>query len=136
MAITTLTAILSLTTAWNSVLKALRTLRVPIVAVVLLGMTYRYIFLLLQTAQEMMWARKARLISPLQGREARHLMAASAGVLLSRTVAMSRDIHLAMQSRGYRGEVYLLEDFHWRGADTVFLGAGLILALALWVTGR
>ena len=48
----TFSLLLILCTPWAQVLKALRVLRVPVVFVVILGMTYRYIFLMLQTAQE------------------------------------------------------------------------------------
>ncbi len=44
----TLSVLIVLCTPWNDVLKALRVLRVPSVLVVILGMTYRYIFLLLR----------------------------------------------------------------------------------------
>ena len=48
----------------NHVLKALRVLRVPVVVVVVLGMTYRYILLLLEIAHEMFEARRSRTVSP------------------------------------------------------------------------
>src|SRR5262249_46777740 len=47
----TLTLLLILSTPWPRVLKALRALGAPVVLVVVLGMTYRYIFLLLAAAR-------------------------------------------------------------------------------------
>ena len=78
---TTLSVLLILTTPWMHVLKALRVLRVPVVFVVILGMTYRYIFVLLQTAADMFEARRSRLIGELDGAEQRRLASASVGVL-------------------------------------------------------
>jgi cobalt ECF transporter T component CbiQ len=48
-----LATLLILTTPWNAVLNALSVLHVPDVVILILGMTYRYIFLLLQTANDM-----------------------------------------------------------------------------------
>ena len=56
----TLSVLLVLTTLWAHLVKALRFFRVPVVMVVMLGMTYRYIFLLLQTAHELSEARETR----------------------------------------------------------------------------
>ena len=58
----TLSALVVLCTPWSKVLKALRALRLPAVLVVILGMTYRYIFLLLGTARDMFEARKIRMV--------------------------------------------------------------------------
>ena len=48
----TLAALLVLTTRWGHLLKALRVLRVPALLVVILGMTYRFIFVLLGSARD------------------------------------------------------------------------------------
>jgi len=48
----------------------------------------------------------------------------SAGVLLSRTFQLSGDVYLAMQARGFRGEVHLLDDFAMKRLDWLAL-AGL-----------
>ena len=61
----TLSILLILTTLWTHVLKALRILRVPVVFVVILGMTYRYLFVMLETAQNMFEARQSRLVGRL-----------------------------------------------------------------------
>ena len=61
LALATLAFLLILTTPWPYVLKAMRTLGVPVVVVAMLGMTHRYIFVLLQTATQMFEARRSRL---------------------------------------------------------------------------
>ena len=92
-----------LSTSWPLVLKALRALRVPVTAVVILGMTHRYIFLLLQLAREQFEARRSRLVGVLSARQRRQVVASSAGVLLDRSVQLSGDVFSAMQARGFRG---------------------------------
>jgi cobalt ECF transporter T component CbiQ len=130
----TLSLLLILTTPWTHVLKAMRVLRVPVVFVVILGMTFRYIFLLLQTARDMFESRQSRMVGELEGPDRRRIAAASVGVLLSKTLQLSSDVYLAMQSRGFRGEVYTLDDFVMRPRDWAAL-AGLLglAALAFWL---
>jgi cobalt/nickel transport system permease protein len=129
----TLSALLVLTTPWPWVLKALRTFKCPMVLVTILGMTYRYIFVILQTAFEMFESRKSRTVGVLEPPERRRLAAAAVGVLLSKSLQLSGDVHLAMQSRGFRGEVYLMQDFRARIADWYWLASFAALAAAgLW----
>lgn len=106
----TFSALLVLTTSWPGVLHALRAFKCPVVVVAILGMTYRYIFVILQTAFEMMESRKSRTVGTFLAGEHRRVAVASVGVLLSKSLHLSGEVHLAMQSRGFRGEVYLLDD--------------------------
>jgi cobalt/nickel transport system permease protein len=129
----TLAALLVLTTPWPWVLKALRVFRCPVLVVTILGMTYRYIFVILETALDMFESRKSRTVGDLAPAERRRLAAASAGVLLSKSLQLSADVHLAMQARGFRGEVYLLDDFRARRADWLWCaGFAFAAAAALW----
>lgn len=121
-----------LTTPWPHVLKALRSLGVPVVPVAILGMTHRYIHLLLASAVDLIEARRSRLLAPMSAREHRRLAAGTAAVLLEKALLLHSEIHLAMIARGYRGEVYLLDDFRTRGADWVAVaGVAALVAAAL-----
>ena len=132
----TLSVLLILTTLWPHLLRALRFFRLPVVIVVLLGMTYRYIFLLLQTAREISESRETRQIGVMAPADRRRLAAATAGVLLSKSLWVSGEVHMAMQARGFRGEVYLLEDLRMRWNDWLPLGALTSVALAAVWFGR
>jgi cobalt ECF transporter T component CbiQ len=129
----TLSLLLVFTTQWSHLLRALRALRVPTVLVVLTGMTYRYIFLLLETSQDMIQSRRSRIVGRIDSAERRRLMVASMGVLLGKTFQLSSDVHMAMQSRGYRGESYVLDEFKMRGRDwAALLGFAAASVLAVW----
>jgi cobalt ECF transporter T component CbiQ len=132
----TLSVLLILCTPWSSMLKALRVLGVPVVFVVILGMTYRYIFLLLQSARDMFESRRSRIMGKLPGRESRRLAAASAGVLMSRTIQLSGEVYSAMASRGFRGEVYVLDEFQTSTTDWIMLAVFVILAAGGLYFGR
>lgn len=129
----TFSVLLVLCTPWNNLLKAVRVLRLPIVLVVVLGMTYRYIFLLLRNAHDMFTSRRSRMVGRLNGREQRRAATASAGVLTSKTLQLSGDVYLAMRSRGFQGNVYVLDEFRTDWFDWVTLAAFLTVgALAYW----
>lgn len=132
----TLSMILVLSTSWNHLLKAMRALRVPLVLVVVAGMTYRYIHLLLQIARDMFEARRSRMVGPLPVGDTRQIVVDGAGVLLGKTMQLSGDVYLAMQARGYRGEVYLLDEFVMRPKDWTGLVLFAVLGAAALVYGR
>jgi cobalt ECF transporter T component CbiQ len=132
----TLALLLILCTPWTHVLKAMRVLRVPVVFVVILGMTFRYIFLMLEIARDMFESRQSRMVGVLAGSERRRLAGASVGVLLSKTLQLSSDVYMAMQSRGFRGEVYTLDEFEMRQGDWLALAGFLLVAVAAAWLGR
>lgn len=130
----TFALLLILTTSWPHILKALRVCRVPTILIVILGMTHRYIFILLQTAIQMSESRRSRMIGSLPPRERRRVATATAGVLFGKALHLSTEVHLAMLSRGYRGEVHLIDDFRTKPLDWAALAAFLtIAALALYL---
>ncbi|HUI84714.1 MAG TPA: cobalt ECF transporter T component CbiQ [Candidatus Binatia bacterium] len=126
----TLTTLLVLCTPWAHVLKALRALRLPREAIAMLAMSYRYVFLLVETATQMLESRSSRTVGVLTPSGQRRMAARTAGVLLSRSVALSNDVYLAMQARGFRGDVQVLSDFRMTRWDYL----GLLLFLAAGVT--
>jgi cobalt/nickel transport system permease protein len=111
-------------------------LRLPVVLIVILGMTYRYIFLMIASAREMFESRRSRMVGELESPERRRLAVATAGVLLSKTLQLSQDVYLAMQSRGFRGEVYALDEFEMRPRDWGGLALFATLAAAAIWAGR
>lgn len=133
---TTLMLVLAYTTRWNHILKALRIFRVPVMFVVILGMTCRYILLMLETAHEMFESRKSRTANRMTPAESRRLAVSSSGVLLNKTLHMSGEVYLAMQARGFRGEVYLLDDFQMQPRDWFALAAFAVAATFSILLGR
>jgi cobalt ECF transporter T component CbiQ len=126
--------LLVLTTPWNSVLKALGVLRVPAVIILILGMTYRYIHLLLHLTNDMFLSRKSRLLRRMNGSEERRLIAATSGTLLNKSLQVSSEVYLAMQSRGFRNYPRTLDTFKIRRID--WLAGALVVmvaAAAIWL---
>jgi cobalt ECF transporter T component CbiQ len=135
-ATTTFAFVLVFSTRWSHLLKSLRAVRVPVVLVAVLAMTYRYVLLLLDAAHDMFVARRSRTIGRLPAAQRRRLLAGSAGVLLTRSLHLSGEVFLAMQARGYRGDVRVIDDFAMRRADWLALiSFAAAAAAAIW-TGR
>jgi cobalt/nickel transport system permease protein len=129
-----LVLLLVISTPWSRLLRALRFFKIPASVVVILELTYRYIFLLFRTTQEMIESRRARLVGYLEPKTQRRLAASTVAVLLDKTLQLSNDVHLAMQARGFRGEVRLLEDLRMKKADWLQLGSLLAIAsAAIWI---
>jgi cobalt ECF transporter T component CbiQ len=129
----TLAVLVVLTTPWPSLLKALRVLGTPPLVVTLLAMSQRYSTLLCRAAIDLLEGRRSRLLGPLAGAERRALAAGTAGVLLSRSLDWSHEVHLAMLARGFRGEHRTLDDFRFRTRDGVAVGLLLLAAgTTLW----
>ena len=130
----TLTTVLVFSTPWTHTLKALRSLHLPAEVVTMLAMTHRYVFLLLETANQMFESRQSRTVGALTGAESRRVTARTAGVLLSKSMELSQEVYLAMISRGFRGDIQLLTEFRMKARDYAGLAAFLCVGcLASWI---
>ncbi len=126
-----LAVLLVLTTPWADILKSLRALRVPQVFVLVLSMTYRYIFLFLHTANGMLLARKSRVVGRTSGGEQRRWITGTMGNLMSRAFKMSNDVYAAMLARGFAGEVRVHQAYRMRWPDWVSLAGAFSLAVGV-----
>ncbi|MFQ6328890.1 cobalt ECF transporter T component CbiQ [Nocardia sp. CWNU-33] len=121
--------LLTLTTPWTRLLASLRTLGVPRVFILIIGMAYRYLFLLLATVTDMYQARKARTVgAEKHDKYARRFVFATAGAMIGKSMAMSEEVHQAMVARGYRGDAKVLAQPRPSRID-------LLYALAVAVSG-
>jgi cobalt/nickel transport system permease protein len=126
--------LLILTTRWNSVLKALGVLHIPDVLILVLGMTYRYIHLLLSLTSGMLLSRKSRILRRAAGAEERRLLGAMTGVLLGKSLQISSEVYLSMESRGFRYYPRTMDIFGMKLLDWVSGAAVLIItAAAIWL---
>ncbi len=100
---------ISLSTPLVDLLIALRRLHVPALLVELMGLIYRFIFVLFETAETMLTAQKSRL-----GYASLTCGYRSFGALLAtlfiRAYKQSNELYTALEARGYTGELHVLED--------------------------
>lgn len=128
-----LAVLITLTTRWTDLLKALHILRVPQMFVLVLGMTYRYIFLLIRIIQDMHLAKKSRTLKSQSTKKEQHWVASRIGAVIMKSLRMSENVHLAMISRGFRGEVKSMKRFKMKGIDHAWMlfSIGLTIAILL-----
>lgn len=125
-----LAVLLVLTTPWADVLKSLQALRVPQVFVLLLSMTYRYIFLFFRITNGLFEARKSRMVGKTSGAEHRRWITTQMGGLMSRSFKMSNDVYNAMLSRGFTGQVRSYNAYKMTTQDWLALLGALAVGVA------
>lgn len=100
---------LSLSTPMVDLLAALRKLKVPKLLLELMGLIYRFIFVLLETADTMFTAQNSRLGYSNLSSSYRSL-AVLASTLFIRAYKRSDELYTALEARGYDGELNVLEE--------------------------
>jgi cobalt/nickel transport system permease protein len=130
-----LAVLLVLTTPWADVLKGLQAFRVPQVFILILSMTYRYIFLFLHMTNGMLEARKSRMVGGTSGGEGRRWITGSMATLMNRSFKMSNDVYAAMMARGFTGTVRTYSSYRMAWRDWLALGTACGLAVGAVVAG-
>lgn len=120
--------LITTTTDMMLLLKGMEKFRVPKLAIAIISFMYRFIFLLIDEVERMMLAFQSRYFRlPVLERLA--VFANMIAVLFIRTFERGERIYLAMESRGFRGEVYTLTELNWKKTDSTALLIFLILLI-------
>ncbi len=118
-----LVVLLTLTTAWQKLLRSLRVLGVPQFFVFTLGMTYRYVHLLLGLLLDIHLGKKSRTLRAFSASQEQKWVASRMGYLFKRSRHLGESVYGAMLSRGFQGEPKLLEELQWNAVDSVAVAA-------------
>jgi cobalt/nickel transport system permease protein len=96
--------LLLMTTPAAEIFKSLRVLRIPPFFIMIIEMTYRYLFVLLTVSLEMFEARRLRTVGkmPVSGQRAQ--VGSSIAALFARSMSLSEEVYQAMVARCYTGE--------------------------------
>lgn len=127
--------LLTATTHFLDVLRALQALRMPKIIVALMSFMYRYLFILVEEAQRLLRARDCR-SAALSGSGGGSLLWRAqvtgrlVGTLFLRSFERSERIYVAMLSRGYAGELRTLRAQTLDRRDLRFgIGVGAVLLI-------
>ncbi len=132
-----LVVLLTLTTPWNRLLASLRAVFVPRIFIAVLAMAYRYIFVLLSAVIDMYTARQARSVTDHRDhRRGRRFVTASAGALFGRSHALADEVHLAMVSRGFTGDVPQGRTRRPTAGDAAWMLGCIVLAVVTLTVDR
>jgi cobalt/nickel transport system permease protein len=131
----TLALLLTATTRAARLFRGLRALGVPVLFVMMLGMMERYLTIFIRAAEEIHLAKISRSIIVGNLRAEQAWVAAGMGALFRRTQSLSAAVHLAMISRGYTGEIYLLDEPRLQLTDWAFFMVAAGFAVVMLIMG-
>lgn len=126
---------LSLTTNIVDLLAVFRKLNVPSLMIEMMSLTYRFIFVLLDTAHTMLIAQNSRLgyENPKTGYRSLGLLAST---LFIRAYKRSNDIFTALEARGYNGELNVVVGIFEKSGKIYIMTAivnSILILVALYV---
>ncbi|MFH1073890.1 MAG: cobalt ECF transporter T component CbiQ [Candidatus Firestonebacteria bacterium] len=126
--------VLSCTTAFSAFLKGLNAMRFPKIIVLMLSFMYRYIFVLLEEVIRINTARKSR---PSGGSFARQVRTLGnvIGLLFIRTYERGERIYQSMLSRGFNGEINILNKLKIETPDCIFLASFILVLIIIKMKG-
>ena len=96
-----------LTTRWTKIISSLKAIGVPNIFVVIASISYRYIFLLLESAEKLYLAKKMRTIKT-DIKQEQNWVGSIVGILAVKTHHLSREVHQGMISRGFSKDIVFL----------------------------
>ena len=123
--------LLFLTTPQQILYKSLRTVGVPKIYVFTLEMTKRYIFLLMELVREMHFAKKARTIKAGGMFDEQKWVGGRIGYTLIRSMDISEKVHMAMISRGFNGDVKVMQELRMHKRDYIAGATAISLSIIM-----
>lgn len=130
------------TTEFPKIVHALRQLRVPAILTVIILFLYRYLFVLADEAMRLMRARASRSAITSSGKGGgsalwRARVAGNmAGQLFLRSYERSDRVYNAMLSRGYTGELRIMQARQFRANDWLMICILLLCLAFIQIVGR
>ncbi len=135
IALTSCLYFILLTVPMFEILRIMQRLGCPLLILELMGLMYRFIFILVDTASELLTAQQSRLGYGTWHTGMRSL-SVLVGQLLQRALYNYRQISLGLASRGYTGNLRVWHrrryKTHWRYTTEAIAGYLLLLSLTGW----
>jgi cobalt/nickel transport system permease protein len=107
------------TTPFPEIIRALKVLKVPDAFLIIISLTYKYIFIFARIVTDMHLAKKSRLVGAVNKTEARNWVAGRMAFIFRKTQLKCDDVFKAMIGRGFSGEIKLYQYQNMRGRDWV-----------------
>ncbi len=120
--------ILTSTTKFNDLLKALEYLKFPKVMLLIISFMYRYIFVIADEAMRLKMASEAKNFGNLKLKQRIEIFGNIIAVLFIRSYERAERVYAAMLSRGFDGNFRTIKEFKFSNIDLVF---GAIMGLIL-----
>lgn len=120
------------TTSFPDLIKALRVFRVPDSFIVVITLSYKYVFSFTRTVTDMHLAKKSRLLGPMDAAQSRQWAAGRIAALFHKSQIRCEEIFKAMVSRGFEHQVPLHAYPKLSGRDLV-TGTFMLLIWAVFM---
>jgi len=134
LALTSCLYFILLTVPFSQIIQVLRNYGCPLLLTELLLLMYRFIFVLTQTAKELITAQKSR-FGYLNWQTSLNSLSLIIGQILQRSLFNYREMSLGLTSRGFNGEFKVLHFYHqktnWRYLIEAIIGYTFLLILII-----
>ena len=122
------------TTPFPEIIRALKLLRAPDSFLMIITLSYKYIFISARTVEDMHLAKKSRMTGSVRNAEARKWIAGRIAFIFKKTMLRCEDIFKAMLSRGFSDEIKIHGQGKLRAKD-IWTGTAFFLigVLFLWM---
>ncbi|MFH1855653.1 MAG: cobalt ECF transporter T component CbiQ [Candidatus Omnitrophota bacterium] len=126
--------IISVTTSFPDVIKALKTLKVPLIIVTIFSFMYRYLYLMTDELKKMKMSVDARSFGKKKTAMLRALAFCVAAFFL-KSYERSENIYRAMLSRNFDKEYFFESNFNMMAKDAVFFAVFLFAVSSAYLAG-
>jgi cobalt/nickel transport system permease protein len=122
------------TTPFHRLIKALHVFRVPQALLLVITLSYKYIFIFAKTIEGMYFARKSRLVGMVRNDEARIWAAGRIAHMFRKAMSRYEEVFRAMVARGFAEEVRLSDIGKLTAVDLLSGGFFLLVGIfLLWM---
>lgn len=122
------------TTSFSEIIRALKVFRVPDAILMIITLTYKYIFIFAKTVEDMHLAKKSRMLDEVANTEARKWIAGRIAFMFKKTQQRCEEVVKAMLGRGFSDTIKL---YGFRKMNSMDWTAGFFLFFAgvifLWI---
>jgi cobalt ECF transporter T component CbiQ len=113
----TISLLVLYTTPFHKIIRAMQVFRIPDAFLLIITLSYKYIFIFAKTVEDMYLARKSRLVGMVRNDEARIWVAGRMAYMFRKTMARYEEVFRAMVSRGFTEEVKISDLSRLRMVD-------------------
>jgi cobalt ECF transporter T component CbiQ len=122
------------TTPFHRIIRALQVFRVPPALLLVITLSYKYIFIFAKTIEGMYFARKSRLVGMVKDGEARIWVAGRIAHMFRKAMSRYEEVFRAMVARGFAEEVRLSDIGKLTAVDLLSGGFFLLVGIfLLWM---
>lgn len=129
----TLTFLVLYTTPFYKLVKALKMLRVPDIFLLILSMTYKFIFILAHTTLETYLALKLKVWQKVKTNEANSIITGRIGYIFRKSWIRYENVFQAMVARGFTGNVSFYFTEKIKKTDFLFLVISIAIGLLIFL---